>query len=57
MNVDVAFPVGASDFNILREEILRFNDTLTGSRWTPPLDRDGHAVATVINYTCRFEVR
>ena len=32
-------------------------DTLTGSRWTPPLDRDGHAVATVINYTCRFEVR
>jgi len=32
-------------------------ETLTGSRWTPPLDRDGHAVATVINYTCRFEVR
>jgi TonB family protein len=32
-------------------------DTLTGSRWTPPLDRDGRAVATVINYTCRFEVR
>jgi formate hydrogenlyase subunit 5 len=33
MNVDVAFPVGASDFNILREEILRFNATLTGSRF------------------------
>ena len=32
-------------------------DTLTGSRWTPPLDRDGHAVTTVIHYTCRFEVR
>jgi TonB family protein len=32
-------------------------DTLTGSLWTPPLDRDGRAVATVINYTCRFEVR
>jgi TonB family protein len=32
-------------------------DTLAGSRWTPPLDRDGQAVATVINYTCRFEVR
>jgi TonB family protein len=32
-------------------------DTLTGSHWTPPLDRDGHAVATVIHYTCRFEVR
>ncbi len=33
MNVDVAFPVGASDFLILREEILRFNQTLTGSRF------------------------
>jgi TonB family protein len=32
-------------------------DTLSGSRWTPPLDKTGHAVATVINYTCRFEVR
>jgi Ni,Fe-hydrogenase III large subunit len=33
MNVDVAFPVGASDFLILREEILRFNENLTGSRF------------------------
>jgi formate hydrogenlyase subunit 5 len=33
MNVDVAFPVGAADFLVLREEILRFNDTLTGSRF------------------------
>jgi protein TonB len=32
-------------------------DTLSGSRWTPPLDRSGNAVATIINYTCRFEVR
>jgi TonB family protein len=32
-------------------------DTLAGSRWTPPLDRDGRPVATLINYTCRFEVR
>jgi TonB family protein len=32
-------------------------DTLAGSRWTPPLDREGRAVATIINYTCRFEVR
>jgi len=32
-------------------------DTLSGSRWTPPLDKTGQAVATVINYTCRFEVR
>jgi TonB family protein len=32
-------------------------DTLAGSHWTPPLDQEGRAVATVINYTCRFEVR
>jgi TonB family protein len=32
-------------------------DTLAGSRWTPPLDREGRAVATIINYTCRFDVR
>jgi TonB family protein len=32
-------------------------DTLAGSRWTPPLDQGGKAVATIINYTCRFEVR
>ena len=30
--------------------------TLHASKWTPPLDRDGHAVSTVINYTCRFKV-
>ena len=33
MIVDVAFPVGASEFHILREEILRYNDLLTGSRF------------------------
>jgi protein TonB len=32
-------------------------ETLRGSRWTAPLDRDGNAVSTIINYTCRFEVR
>jgi outer membrane biosynthesis protein TonB len=31
--------------------------TLEGSRWTPPLDRAGKPVSTVINYTCRFEVQ
>jgi len=31
--------------------------TLRESTWTPPLDRDGQAVATFISYTCRFEVR
>ncbi|MCA9593143.1 MAG: energy transducer TonB [Myxococcales bacterium] len=30
--------------------------TLLGSRWTPPLDADGHAVATEIVYRCRFVV-
>jgi TonB family protein len=30
--------------------------TLVGSRWSPPLDRDGRAVATRIRYTCRFVV-
>jgi formate hydrogenlyase subunit 5 len=33
MNVDVAFARGASRFFILREEILRFNRLLTGSRF------------------------
>lgn len=32
-------------------------NTLSGSRWTPPLDKTGQAVSTIINYTCRFEVR
>lgn len=31
--------------------------TLAGSRWTAPLDREGNPVATVIQYTCRFVVR
>jgi TonB family protein len=30
--------------------------TLAGSRWTAPRDRDGRAVATLIRYTCRFVV-
>lgn len=30
--------------------------TLLGSRWSPPRDRDGRAVATRIRYTCRFVV-
>jgi outer membrane biosynthesis protein TonB len=31
--------------------------TLRDSVWTAPLDRDGRAVATLVTYTCRFEVR
>lgn len=30
--------------------------TLLGSRWSPPLDRQGRAVATKVRYTCRFVV-
>jgi TonB family protein len=52
---------GVRDLLVVSETAAGFGracrDTLTGSRWTPPLDRDGRAVATVINYTCRFEVR
>jgi Ni,Fe-hydrogenase III large subunit len=33
MILDVAYPVGASSFFILREEILRYNELLTGSRF------------------------
>ena len=33
MCVDVAYPVGASPFFILREEIFRQNEALTGSRF------------------------
>jgi hypothetical protein len=49
------------DLLVLSEPAAGFGracrDTLSGSRWTPPLDRDGRPVATIINYTCRFEVR
>jgi len=31
--------------------------TLRASVWTPPLDRDGRAVSTIVNYTCRFKVQ
>jgi hypothetical protein len=30
---------------------------LLGSRWSPPRDRDGHQVATLVRYTCRFVVQ
>lgn len=33
MIIDIAYPVGASPFFVLREEILRFNEKLTGSRF------------------------
>jgi len=30
--------------------------TVQDSRWSPPLDADGRAVVTYVQYTCRFEV-
>jgi len=33
MLVDVAFPLGASQFAVLREELVRWNETLSGSRF------------------------
>jgi hypothetical protein len=31
--------------------------TLRASEWTAPIDREGHAVSTIIAYTCRFNVQ
>lgn len=49
------------DLVVVSETAPGFGDAckaaLRDSQWTPPLDREGHPAATVINYTCRFEVR
>ena len=29
---------------------------MAASRWSPPLDRDGRPCATIVRYTCRFEI-
>jgi len=48
------------DLTIISETARGFGTaceaTLRGSEWSPPLDRNGRAVSTVINYTCRFNV-
>jgi outer membrane biosynthesis protein TonB len=45
---------------IQNESFTGFGDackmTLLGSRWSPPRDKQGHAVATRVRYTCRFVV-
>lgn len=33
MLIDVAFPLGAGQFSVLREDVFRMNETLTGSRF------------------------
>jgi periplasmic protein TonB len=49
------------DLQVISESASGFGracqDVLVDSRWSPPFDREGHPVATVIHYTCRFEVR
>jgi len=51
----------ARDLVLVSQSTGGFGDacraTLRDSVWTAPLDRDGHAVATLVTYTCRFEVR
>jgi Ni,Fe-hydrogenase III large subunit/Ni,Fe-hydrogenase III component G len=41
MLVDVAFPLGASQFSVLREEVFRENERLTGSRFLRGMNRIG----------------
>jgi hypothetical protein len=48
------------DLVLLSQSTGGFGDacraTLRDSIWTAPLDREGRAVATLVTYTCRFEV-
>ncbi|HEX2659753.1 MAG TPA: energy transducer TonB [Polyangia bacterium] len=50
-----------SDIKVVSESAASFGEAcqsvLRGSRWSPPVDRRGQAVATVVNFTCRFEVQ
>jgi formate hydrogenlyase subunit 5 len=65
MMVDVAYPVGASEFFILREEILRHNEALTGSRFLKGIicpgglkkDIPPYPLAQLAKYLICFDVR
>ncbi len=65
MCVDVAYPVGASPFFILREEIFRQNDALTSSRFLKGIvglggltkDVPEGALENLSNYLLSFSVR
>jgi formate hydrogenlyase subunit 5 len=65
MIIDVGFPVGASEFSILREEILRYNEMLTESRFMKGiicpggLKKDIRAkdLLTLLNYLKVFSKR
>lgn len=51
----------ASDLKVVSESAASFGEAcqavLRSSRWSPPVDRQGQAVSTVVNFTCRFEVQ
>jgi TonB family protein len=51
----------ARDLVVVSQSLAGFGDacraTLRDSVWSAPLDREGRAVATLVTYTCRFEVR
>ena len=51
---------GVDQIRLLEVTAPAFGDScrriLAASHWSPPLDRDGRPCATVVRYTCRFEV-
>jgi Ni,Fe-hydrogenase III large subunit/Ni,Fe-hydrogenase III component G len=53
MCVDVAYPVGAAPFFVLREEIFRLNETLTGSRFLKGIITLGGLVKDVPEYSLK----
>ena len=65
MIVDVGFSNGASEFQILREEILRYNEILTGSRFMKGLlcvggiskDIPSNSLVMLDNYLISFKNR
>jgi len=65
MIIDVAYPIGASPFFILREEIFRQNEALAGSRFLKDMvgigglkkDISSDALASLSSYLVSFEKR
>ncbi len=65
MIIDIAYPVGASPFFILREEIFRQNDALTGSRFMKEIitigglkkDVPEDALQNILSYLDEFSKR
>lgn len=52
---------GTSDTKVVSESAGGFGaacqTALRGSTWSPPVDRHGQAVSTIVHFTCRFEVQ